>query len=192
MTHYCPEPTCGDLCSEHERRRHSLAVFASHKAATVPIAQKAATYQRLLAEPAAKIRSQIAAAVNQQQEQLHIAVAEVKQIELQLAQKKQQAQAKAEAFAALKLTADRMANADDSTLLDIEAERLEAAGQVRISAHGPLIDSAILNTLDESLVEALQSWRCPTTVEGEAGIARRKMGLCRATGGVSVKVNSTF
>ena len=157
VTHYCPEPTCGDLCSEHERKRHSLAMFQSHKASTVPIAQKAATFQCKLAGPAAMIRAKITDAVLQQQKEANLATAELKQIRLQAEQKERILLAKEKALAALRQTADRMAAADDSGVLDIEAERLEAAGPTAASAR-PLFDSAILHTLDESRVAALQSF----------------------------------
>ena len=139
VTHYCPD--CGDLCSAHERIHHSL-LFESHKAATVPIAQKARALQRMFAGPAAKIRAQTREAVAQQQSRLTLAEAELKRLELQVEQKRRQVQARKQKLAWIKQTANRMAAANDSAVFVLEAARLEAAAQARISTRGALNDSA--------------------------------------------------
>ena len=158
VSHFCPD--CGELCSVHERKRHSLPLLQSHIAATVPIAQKSATLLSKLAHPATVIRAQARRAMRRQ-EQVELAEAEASGVRLQAEHLERQLQAKMKVLEVLKQTAGRMDAADDSAVLEIEADRLEATKQTTVavvSAHRPHIDSAILNALRGERVADLQTF----------------------------------
>lgn len=150
-------PRVRHLCNTHERKRHALAPFQSHKPSTVPIAQKAAALQSKIAGPAAVIRAQIAASVLQQQRQLSAEADELQRLKATLPQREKQMEAKRKDLDALKQTEQRMRAADDSAVMEMEADRLEAE-EAAARAARPAMDSTVLNAINASRVAELQTF----------------------------------
>ena len=159
VTQYCQD--CGDLCTTHQRKLHALEPFQSHKAKTMIIAEKSAYLrqqkQSKFAGSAAAIRAQANARLLQQQMHAQIAEDELKQIEVQLQQKRSELEAKEKTLSALQQTVNSMSAADDSTVLEMEADRLEAEEKA-MRVPRPVIDSKVLNTLPDDRILALQSF----------------------------------
>lgn len=106
--------------------------------------------QSKIAGPAAKIRSKAAARLLSTQQQLKLEQNELKQLEAQIRSKRQKLDATAKAVGELQQTADRMQAANDSVVLEMEADRLEA--------DRPTIDSAVLSALPDDRVADLQTF----------------------------------